>query len=132
MLDTEGNLWGWGRIPSALLEDPTAGFYEAPRKLRGADWSAFSLDWAGFAALKRDGTLWSIAFGYDDGSPPRPLKQLGKRTDWIAVSMEWNAVLALAQDGTVCRFGEAIEQAPGLLAPTRRVTWSLNLPEAAK
>ena len=46
---------------------------------------------------------------------------------------DWGVDVALAKDGTLCRFGEP-RLSPGLelLAPTRRVTWSLNLLDAAK
>jgi hypothetical protein len=84
------------------------------------------------AALKSDGSLWNqpVSRIYDEISIP-PVR-LGDRTDWIAVSKDWNSLLALARDGTICRFGEPdLEPKPELLAPTRRVTWSLNLLDAA-
>jgi alpha-tubulin suppressor-like RCC1 family protein len=133
ILDTDGHLWGIGRIPPSLFgKGNTPQLFTAPVRLPGENWSAVSLSWQGMAALKSDGSLWNqpVSRIYDEISIP-PVR-LGDRTDWIAVSKDWNSLLALARDGTICRFGEPdLEPKPELLAPTRRVTWSLNLLDAA-
>jgi alpha-tubulin suppressor-like RCC1 family protein len=133
-LDTDGNLWGLGHLPAALSgEGYGAKYFSEPRRLGGTNWLSVSYSWQALTGLKTDGTLWTQR-GHDLYNWPLPtLAQLGKRTDWIAVWSDWEADLALAKDGTICRFGD---QTSGsrmeLLAPTRRVTWSLNLLDAAK
>jgi alpha-tubulin suppressor-like RCC1 family protein len=134
ILDTDGNLWGLGLIPPALGGGGFGNqYYSEPKRIGGTNWLSVSCNWQGLAGLKTDGTLW-IQRGRDlYNSPLPPLAQLGKRNDWIAVMSDWEADVALARDGTICRFGEP-RLRPGfeLLAPTRRVTWSLNLLDAAK
>jgi len=134
LLDTDGHLWGIGRIPQSLVGKPNIGqIYTIPTRLDGENWSAVSLSWQGLAALKSDGSLWNQpVLGLLDQRSSPPVR-LGQRTDWVAVSREWNSLLALARDGTICRFGESdFEPKPNLLAPTRRVTCSLNLLDAAR
>ena len=61
------------------------------------------------------------------------LTRRGTRTNWIAVLPDWQTDLALANDGTICRFGEPrADNRIELLARSRRVTWSVNLLDAAK
>jgi len=48
------------------------------------------------------------------------------------VMSDWGSDVALARDGTLCRFGEPSFTRIQLLAPSRRVTWRLNLLEAEK
>jgi len=131
VLDTDGNLWGLGRIPPSLTGGMAFQFHTTPRKLSGENWSIVDLKWQGFAGLKNDGTLWNQPVSHSLGGRSQQPVRLGDRTDWIAVSKDWNSLLALARDGTMCRFGEPdVEPRLELLAPTRRVTWSLNLLDA--
>lgn len=133
VLDAEGNLWGLGCLPPALSDDGfNTGFFSEPERLSGANWSAVSWDWLAFIGLKADGTLWLRS--RDPYNLPLPkLAQLGQRTDWIAVRADWEGVFALAKDGTLCRFGnQTFSERMELLAPTRRVTWSINLLDATK
>jgi len=134
ILDTDGNLWGLGLIPPALLgEGFGTEYFSEPRRLGGSNWLTVSCNWQALIGLKADGTLW-LQRSHDFYSWPLPkLVQLGKRTDWIAVKSDWQEDLALSKDGTICRFGGMSSRHEiGLLAPTRRVTWSLNLLDAAK
>ncbi|MEI2723805.1 MAG: hypothetical protein V9H26_09785 [Verrucomicrobiota bacterium] len=134
ILDTDGNLWGLGLIPPALRgEGYGMEYFSEPRRLGGSNWLAVSCSWQGLLGVKTDGTLW-LQRSRDFYNWPLPkLAQLGKRTDWIAVKSEWEADLALSKDGTICRFGGMSSRHEiELLAPTRRVTWSLNLLDAAK
>lgn len=134
ILDTEGNLWGLGLIPPALRgEGYGMEYFSEPRRLGGSNWLAVSCNWQALVGLKTDGTLW-LQRSRDFYSWPLPkLAQLGKRTDWIAVKADWETDLALAKDGTICRFGGMSSRHEiELLAPTRRVTWSFNLLDAAK
>lgn len=137
VLDTEGNLWGLGLIPPALRgEGHGMEYFAEPRRINGSNWLAVSCSWQALIGLKTDGTLW-LQRRRDFYNWPLPkLVQLGKRTDWMAVKSDWEADLALAKDGTLCRFGDLSSRREiseiRLLAPTRRVTWSLNLLDAAK
>lgn len=133
ILDAEGKLWGFGRIQRDLAAGaPANELYAKAIQQPGENWSALSLSWEGLVLLKNDGTAWSRTWEHDRGQPAERLAQVGRRNDWIAITKEFDAVLALAKDGTVCRFGEAYPSEGRLLAPTRRVTWSLNLLKAAK
>ena len=136
VLDTDGNLWGLGFIPPALRGGEVAQqYFSEPQRLGGSNWYSVCCNWAALTGLKTDGTVW-LQRGQGLFSEPLPkLAQLGKRSDWIAVeSANWEGDFALAKDGTLCRFGEPTSgyQRMELLAPTRRVTWSLNLLDAAK
>lgn len=134
ILDTDGNLWGLGLIPPALRgEGYGMEYFAEPRRLGGTNWLAVSCSWQGLLGVKTDGTLW-LQRSRDFYNWPLPkLVQLGRRTDWIAVKADWETDLALAKDGTICRFGDVSSRHQiELLAPTRRVTWSLNLLDAAK
>ena len=134
ILDTDGNLWGLGLIPPALRgEGYGMEYFSEPRRLGGANWLAVSGSWQGLLGVKTDGTLW-LQRSRDFYHWPLPrLVQLGRRTDWIAVKADWETDLALAKDSTLCRFGDrSARRELSLLAPTRRVTWSLNLLDAAK
>ena len=135
ILDVTGKLWGLGKVPSYLFGTRTwAAVRTVPQRLHGQDWSAISaVNQRGLAGLKDDGTLWdqdADDFGNEAGLPQ---KQLGHHTDWIAVTIERDSILALAKDGTLCRFGESFRPNPWreLLAPIRRVTWSVNVLDAA-
>jgi len=134
VLDTDGNLWGLGRIPPALSgEGFGARFFSEPKRLNGGNWSAVSCDWQALIGLKTDGALWLQRSRNPYNLPLPKLAQLGKRTDWIAVRSDWEADLALANDGTLCRFGDqTLFERMELLAPTRRVTWSINLLDATR
>ncbi len=118
ILDTDGNLWGLGRIPPALSgEEYSRQYYSEPKRLGGTNWLAVSYSWQALIGQKADGTLW-IQRGHDFYNWPLPkLTQLGKRTDWIAVESEWEADVALAKDGTIYRFGEPFTPGNKLLAP---------------
>jgi alpha-tubulin suppressor-like RCC1 family protein len=133
ILDTDGNLWGVGQIPPALGGGGFGNqYYSEPKRIGGTNWHSVSCHWQALAGLKTDGTLWNQRSHDPYNSPPAP-EQLGKRNDWIAVMSDWEADVALAKDGTICRFGEPpLSPGLGLLAPTRRVTWRLNLLDAAK
>lgn len=134
VLDAEGNLWGLGSLPPALSgEGFNTRFFSEPKRLSGANWSAVSYDWHALIGLKADGALW-LQRSRDPYNLPLPkLAQLGQRTDWIAVRPDWEADFALAKDGTLCRFGnQTLFERMELLAPTRRVTWSINLLDATK
>jgi len=134
ILDTEGKLWGLGQIPVALTggrRSPEPIYAEA-RRLPGDNWTAVSLDWQGLTGLKADGTIWFQDWERTGRYRQEPFTQLGQRNDWIAIAQEWSANLALAKDGTICRFGKAWSSDLQLLAPTRRVTWTLDVLAAAK
>ncbi len=134
ILDTEGGLWGLGFV-AAYLSGSTAGFriHRTPVRIPGEDWVAVSWNWQGWAALKRDGSAWGQPVTRFLGEAIHAPRRLGRRTDWVAIVADWNSTLALGRDGTICRFGEpTLGPKPELLAPTRRVTWSLNLLDAAE
>jgi len=133
ILDKDGNLWGLGRIPPSLIGGRTIQIQKSPKKLSGENWSIIDLKWQGFAGLKNDGTLWNQPMSHFlEGRSLQPV-QLGERTDWVAVSKDWDSVLAVGKDGTICRFGKpTLGPNLELLAPTRRVTWHLNLLDAAR
>ncbi len=134
ILDTEGGLWGLGFVAASLTGD-TAGFriHRTPVRIPGEDWAAASWNWQGWAALKRDGSAWGQPVTRFLGEAIYSPRQLGRRTDWVAIVADWNSTLALGRDGTICRFGApTLEPKPELLAPTRRVTWSLNLLDEAE
>ena len=140
ILDERGTLWGIGNIfPWHLVgrNAYVAGTFKpgTPGRLPAPSSSAIAAAYQrGIAGIKPDGTLWDQD-ATDDRNAPIPLyREFGKRTDWIAVAIEWDSVLALAKDGTICRFGEPFKPRPWseLLAPIRRVTWSINLLDAAK
>jgi len=106
----------------------------APCRLPSPNSSAIAAaERRGIAGIKADGTLWDQDAD-DSRNDPVPLyREFGRRTDWIAIAVEWDSILALAKDGTICRFGEPFRPRPWreLLAPIRRVTWSVNLLDAA-
>ena len=133
ILDTEGKLWGLGQIPVALTGRPhQKPIYAAARRLPGDNWAAVSLNWQGLMGLKTDGTIWVQYWERTGRYRQEPLTRLGHRNDWIAIAQEWSANLALAKDGTICRFGKAWPSELQLLAPTQRVTWSLDVLAAVK
>lgn len=85
-------------------------------------------------AIQSDGSLWrqgdSRMTVLQKRAAPEPI---GSRNDWIAVRTYGDTVFALAKDGMLCRFGdEAFSNEPKLTAPPRRVTWSVNVLDAAK
>ena len=127
---------GLGWIPAALSGGGFGShYYSEPIRLGGGNWLSVSCTWDALVGLKRNGSLWcQRGRGLDFYNGPLPkLVRLGKRTDWIAVMSDWQVDLALAKDGTICRFGELTpDDREQLLAPTRRVTWSLNLLDAAR
>jgi alpha-tubulin suppressor-like RCC1 family protein len=88
----------------------------------------------GFAGIKDDGTLWVQPVNESASNPVAVVPgQLGKRSDWIALLARGETIIALAKDGTLCRFGKkSWSPQQELLAPTRRVTWNVNVLEAAK
>lgn len=134
VLDTAGRLWGLGNLPPALSGIRWGErIFAEPRQLAGTNWAAIGCNWEAFAGVKTDGTLW-IQRGDDMYNWPWPaLTRRGTRTNWIAVLPDWQTDLALANDGTICRFGEPrADNRIELLARSRRVTWSVNLLDAAK
>jgi alpha-tubulin suppressor-like RCC1 family protein len=134
ILDADGHLWGLGRVPASLIGTANANrIHTTPIRIPGEQWSTVRVTWQGFAGLKQDGALWNqpVTRLHDDYF--RPPVRFGERTDWVAVSRDWDSVLALAKDGSICRFGTPdLGPELGLLAPTRSVTWSLNLLDASK
>jgi hypothetical protein len=136
ILDSEGNLWGLGQIPRRWLggKGPEP-IYTTAQKLGVTNWADINSLWGErLAGLKNDGSLWSDIADEYYRTGGLPAGRLGQRTDWLAAPREdWNCVLALARDGTLCRFGKSrpsdLEE---LLAPTRRVTWSVNVLDSAK
>lgn len=134
ILDTDGDLWGFGFIPPALRgEGIGMECFSEPRRFGGSNWLTVSCRWQSLIGLKTDGILWLQRSHDFYNEPLAKLAQLGRRTDWLAVKSDWAADLARANDGTLCRFGDlASDHRMELLAPTRRVTGSLNLLDAAK
>jgi len=136
ILDETGNLWGEGNIPSYLLGSARRIGHksDAPWHLPGSNWAAIAaVVRRGIAGIRTDGSLWELDIFDQWNEPILPLKQVGQRTDWIAVTIEGDSTLALAKDGALCRFGETLRPDPyqHLLAPLRRVTWSVNVLDAA-
>ncbi len=130
ILDTDGFLWGWGSVPPSWVggDARKPEDFTTPVRLPGENWSAFSMSWDQLAAIKEDGSLWRLPISYHDSSiASRPIR-LGHRKDWIAVYQEQGSLFALARDGTLCRFDEPkSDWRQKLLAPTRRITWSVNV-----
>jgi hypothetical protein len=86
-------------------------------------------------AIKKDGTLWRQGDWRNPQTRPRPEPSpIGSRNDWIAVRTYYgDNVFALAKDGTLCRFGDdPFSRDARLTAPSRRVTWSVNVLDAMK
>jgi len=135
ILDTDGNLWGLGRIPWRWLNQRgRATLYTTAQKLAGSNWTDVRFRWGvSFDGLKNDGSLWSGVVE-DDYTLAPPARRLGKRTDWLAAASERReCVVALARDGTLCQFGKSPQSdVENLLAPVRRVTWSINVLDLAK
>lgn len=135
ILDTNGLLWGLGFVPpywgGGNVRVPEN--FTTPVRLLGENWTAFSVGWDQLAAIKEDGSLWRLPMSRDDGSIASRPTRLGHRKDWIAVYQEQSSLFALARDGTLCRFGRPrSDWRRELLAPTRRVTWSVNVLDAAR
>lgn len=135
ILDTNGLLWGLGFVPpywgGGNVRVPEN--FTTPVRLLGENWTAFSVGWDQLAAIKEDGSLWRLPMSRDDGSiASRPIR-LGHRKDWMAVHQVQDSLLALTRDGMLCRFGRPrSDWRRELLAPTRRVTWSVNVLDAAR
>jgi alpha-tubulin suppressor-like RCC1 family protein len=139
ILDETGNLWGFGAAPWHLFSTDLMRVGNEPGtpwRVLGSNWEAIAaLDQRGFAGIKFDGSLWQSDTGYDRNMPVSTYWQFGKRTDWVAVRIEGDSTVALARDGAICRFGQVSSVSAfwrELLAPVRRVTWSVNVLEVAK
>jgi len=135
ILDEAGNVWDWKELSPTTVGRAV----RTPQRLSASNWAAICpSESQGMAGLKDDGSLWDeradSRFEMENHAPVR----LGKRTDWIAISMlratmRGEAILTLAKDGTICRFGDVSWlRSLELLAPARRVTWSVNVLDAAK
>jgi len=138
ILDETGNLWGYGQHIPAYLLGPNARQIghkqDATWDLPGPSWTAVAaVARRGIAGIRVDGSLWELDIFDYWNEPILPYKQVGQRTDWIAVAIERDSIVALAKDGALCRFGETLRPDPyrHLLAPLRRVTWSVSVLDAA-
>ena len=128
-LRQDGTFWAAGYLPQYLFgKHFDHGF--SPQFLRigrSSDWADLAGSYRSLVATKKDSTL--VLSDVDAGSVfwPGHLRKPSKYSDWIAVGVcAWEQDVALAADGTLCVWGDPF-RVKGLLGPTRKPLWSINI-----
>jgi hypothetical protein len=127
----DGTGWGLGQIGNYLgAGDPM--LTTLTKLWDNSRWTEASGEmWSHVVGIRSDGSMW-LQNAQDLSGLPDP-KPLGVRTDWIALHVHYpEGFYALASDGTLHCFGEESTYRAKLTRPTRRVTWSVNLLDAAQ
>ncbi len=118
-LHKDGSLWASGFLPRVVFgtRPPSMAMH---RVGQDSDWQQIAAGYGPVAAIKKgklvenDRELFSATLG-----------QPSRYSDWLAISAEHDSLLAVGADGTIsCWFPR---NAGGLLGPTRRPLWSLNV-----
>ena len=131
ILDTDGFLWDGvpSLRPGSAVDARKPEDFTTPVRLPGENWSAFSMSWDQLAAIKEDGSLWRLPFRTHDSSiASRPIR-LGHLKGLDCDLPRAGFVIPRWQEmATLCRFDEPkSDWRQKLLAPTRRITWSVNV-----
>jgi hypothetical protein len=127
----DGTGWGLGQVGNYL----GAGYpilTTLTKLWDNSRWTEASGEiWSHVVGIQSDGSLW-LQNAQNLSVLPDP-KPLGVRTDWVALHVHYAAgFYALARDGTLHCFGEESHYRPKLTRSTQRVTWSVNLLDAAQ
>lgn len=123
-LHNDGTLWAAGWLPTVVFgaHIHEQDYRELVRIGHESDWTQIaSSDWDIFG-IKKDGRLVASEQELFSGI----LGQPSKYSDWIAVDAQWQGLAALADDGTVS-YWSVYDRGGGLLGPTHRPLWSLNV-----
>lgn len=125
LLHKDGTLWASGWLPRVVFG---AHIYERERHElirigQDSDWTQIAENYWDIVGLKRDGRLVES----ERELFSRILGQPSKYSDWIAVDADWGGMAALASDGTVSYWSVYDRTGGGLLGPTHRPLWSLNV-----
>ena len=135
VLRKDGTLWAAGLLPENLLGNHLKREF-TPKLMRvghDSDWAEIDSSWVKLIAIKSDGTLF-VQNNVDERSVfwADNLWKPSKHKDWIAIGTQnWVDTVALAADGTLCWWGDPFRRA-GLLGPSRKPVWHLNIFVATK
>ena len=115
---TDGTLWGWGGNGRGMLGQNNETEYSSPVQIPGTTWGTTEFKmaslYAGFAAIKTDGTLWVWgdneygALGLNGGANAHqssPTQVPG--TTWDSINESNNTVRAIKTDGTLWAWGRS-------------------------
>jgi hypothetical protein len=134
ILHEDGSLWVAGALPSHLLgHSPGVDFAAEPIRVgRHTDWIDLRLP----AAIRANQLIFQTDFWRPTIPWLRQIWRPSRRSDWIAVTpVGQDALIALAADGTVAMWGypaRVPSGMAGLLAPSRKPWWTLNVLDAAE
>ncbi|HMP83189.1 MAG TPA: hypothetical protein PKA41_10860, partial [Verrucomicrobiota bacterium] len=131
----DGSGWGLGQLRGNFLGSKNSFpmLTQLTRLWEGERWTEVQIEGHPYiGGIREDGTLWlQVANRSFHAASPDP-EPLGERNDWIGLRTGYGPVYALARDGTLCRFGDEIYSEQPLFAPTRRVTWGVNVLDSVK
>jgi alpha-tubulin suppressor-like RCC1 family protein len=113
-IKTDGTLWTWGRNSYGQLGDNTTTDRSTPVTTfaGGTDWKQVACGRFHTAAVKTDGTLWTLGLGdsgqVGDNTPisrSTPVTTFAGGTNWKQVSCGGRHTVAIKTDGTLWTWG---------------------------
>jgi ABC-type transport system involved in multi-copper enzyme maturation permease subunit len=128
----DGSAWADGRIFTDLLGSnlPMQMARHFVRVGTESDWASATGD-GQVIALKKTGVFLENTADPQRFFDTPAVWRRSTYADWIAVADLGEGPVALAADGTLCAWNTPRNQG-GLLAPTRKALWSLNILDATK
>jgi alpha-tubulin suppressor-like RCC1 family protein/ABC-type transport system involved in multi-copper enzyme maturation permease subunit len=128
-LRRDGTLWASGNLPRNLFGIPCEReFISNFRRIgRDSDWADVTSRFRRLVGIEKDGTLLECDMEAGSMFWGRNLLKPSRYSDWTAIGADgWYESVALAADGTLCAWGDPRGQ-QGLLCPSRKPLWSLNI-----
>jgi hypothetical protein len=128
LLRRDGTAWATGSLPLNLLGThlPHAFAEEPVRIGDDSDWARVIGNASALLALKKDGRLYLNALYARHFFGMTGMRRPSRYADWIAIGQFRDCAVTLAADGTLCAWNfEPYDR--GLLGPSRKPVWSLNI-----